>query len=134
MLVGFIGVSQPRRHALTLGGAPVPNDVRVSAMVDTGASCTCVDPTVLLALGLSPTGTVPMLTPSTGPTPVDTEQFDVSLRIVSREPGDALVRPTIAVACSELLFQGFHVLLGRDILQSCLLTYDGLNGSFSFAY
>ena len=41
----------------------------------------------------------------------------------------------IAVLESKLLnAQGFHVLLGRDILSGCLLTYDGLNGLFSLAY
>jgi len=41
----------------------------------------------------------------------------------------------LPVVCAELLHaQGFHVLVGRDILSECLLVYDGVNGFFSLAY
>jgi hypothetical protein len=34
----------------------------------------------------------------------------------------------------QLTAQGFHALVGRDILSLCLLCYDGLQGSFTLAY
>ncbi len=47
----------------------IPNPVAVKGLVDTGASCTVIDPTVVQRLGLTPTGSTMILTPSTGSTP-----------------------------------------------------------------
>ena len=39
------------------------------------------------------------------------------------------------VVASELFqAQGYHALLGRDILQRCVLTYNGSVGIFTLAY
>ena len=62
------------------------------------------------------------------------EQYDVSLQIVTSEPSDAFKRSVLPVVASDLVIQGFDVLLGRDILEECLLVYDGIMGTFSFAY
>ncbi len=44
------------------------------------------------------------------------------------------MQPTIPVVAAVLLPQGFHALIGRDVLSHCLLTYDGASGLFSLAY
>lgn len=135
LVVAVIGISQARRNALNSAGQPVPPPVQVQAMVDTGASCTCVDPTVLSHLGLSPTGTTPMVTPSTGGQPIQATQYDVSLMIPSAPNQTPLFHHTIPVVESQLVaMQGFHVLLGRDVLGECLLVYDGRMGLFTLAF
>lgn len=136
ILNGLIGVSQARRGALLAAGQPVPNLIQVRGLVDTGASGTCVDPSVLKTLGLSPTGIVTLNTPSTGAQPHTADQYDVSLAIPSSVPTHApLLVPNLAVVCAELLIaQGFHALIGRDILSRCLLSYNGLTGLFTLAY
>ena len=115
---------------------PVPDLVKIRALVDTGASCTCVDPSVLSALGLTPTGSAMMVTPSTGSTPHQTDQYDVALVIgASSASQPPLVVPTLAVVASELLSrQGFHALIGRDVLRRCILNYNGSSGFFTLAY
>ncbi|HWK88868.1 MAG TPA: aspartyl protease family protein, partial [Longimicrobium sp.] len=75
----FVAVSPPRHDALVAAGQPVPTGVAVRALVDTGASCTCLDPSVISTLRLTPTGSVSVHTPSTGAAPHVTEQFDVSV-------------------------------------------------------
>jgi hypothetical protein len=40
----------------------------------------------------------------------------------------------MSVCASDLIHQGFHALLGRDILQQCQVTYNGLAGFFTLAY
>jgi hypothetical protein len=40
----FVGVSFPRRDALKAAGHVAPNPIRARALIDTGASCSCVDP------------------------------------------------------------------------------------------
>src|SRR5205809_234423 len=126
MVAAFVGVSQARRQALTQAGQPVPNNVQIQAMVDTGASCTCIDPVVLTQLALAPTGIVQISTASTGESPIAADQYDVSITIPCAPGHPPLAHVTIPVIGSQLAFQGFHALIGRDVLSGCLLTYDGL--------
>ena len=43
--------------------------------------------------------------------------------------------PTVAVVAVDLLApQGFHVLIGRDILSDCVLVYNGTAKLFTLAY
>lgn len=102
--------------------------------MDTGASITCVDPTVLQALKIPPTGQASIFTPSTGASPAAANQYDVSLVILTSNQHAPLIHPAIPVIASELAANGIQVLLGRDVLGGCLLTYDGLHGLFSLAY
>jgi hypothetical protein len=78
----------------------VPNPVRVRGLIDTGASSTCIDSGSLQSariaspaasgasstcidsgslapLGLTPTGTISMMTPWTGATPHVCNQYDI---------------------------------------------------------
>jgi hypothetical protein len=135
LVIAYVGVSQARRNALVLAGQPVPNVVQVQALIDTGASCCCVDPSVLTKLSLTPTGSSPVNTPTTGNNPAMADQYDVGISIPSSQGMPPLVHHTIPVLQAELLqSQGFHVLVGRDVLQGCFLTFDGKNGLFTLAY
>jgi len=132
----YIGVSQAKRGVLTAAGLSIPPPILIKGLVDTGASGTCVDPAHIQQLGLTPTGTVPVLTPSTGATPHSANQYDVSIFI----PGATQNHPVfslqnVAVLESHLTAgQGIDALIGRDILAHCLLNYDGASGLFTIAY
>ena len=134
ILNAFLGVSAARRAALEAAGQPVPSYVGFRALVDTGASCSCVDPSVIAKLGITPTGTMPVHTPSTGGTPHVLNQYDVSLII----PGPLNAAPhivnTLPISETHLLAQGIEALLGRDILKDCLLTYNGPMGLYTLAF
>ena len=123
MLDLLIGVSARRAAILQAQGAAVPAPVPVRALIDTGASCTCVDPSILQQLNLQPTGIAPMLTPTTGAATVSTNVYDVSMTLV--HPQLQFTINAIPVAESVLLNQGFHVLFGRDMLAHCYFAYDG---------
>lgn len=89
---------------------------------------------VFQALGLQPTGSTPILTPSTGQTPIDADTYDVGI-VIPNAPNQALIIQNMPVGASELFqAQGFHALLGRDILQRCVLNYNGSIGLFTLAY
>lgn len=121
----WVGVSQARQDALKSANQPIPPLEKVRALLDTGASCTCIDPSVLTALGISPTGTTQMNTPSTGDKPQDVNTYDVSIYIVGATPPPLSLR-TVAVAETLLLKQqGFHALIGRDILEAFVIHYNG---------
>lgn len=135
IVIAMIGVSQARRAALIADGQPVPNAIQIQAMIDTGASCTCIDPSVLNQLSLTPTGSTTVNTPTTGQTPAVADQYDVSVTIYATDEQPPLVHHTMPVLKSELLIaQGFHALIGMDVLKGCLLTVDGMNHLFSLAY
>lgn len=116
-----IGVSQPRRAAIVKLQRPVPPPVRARMLVDTGASSTNVDARVIGLLGLSPTGAVPVLTPSTGSTPQTFLTYDVEIRL----DGAIHHLPSISVIESDFAAQGFDGLIGRDVLQFAHMTYMG---------
>jgi len=128
----LVTASEERREALRRVGQPIPQPIQVRALIDTGASCTCVDPAVLRGLGLTPTGSTPIHTPSTGGALHNAEQYDVC--IIFRNPEISLELPTVPVVAAELQVQGIQALLGRDVLTTCLLVYNGQRGFFTLAY
>jgi len=136
MLTAFIGVSRERRSALTLAKMEIPQIVSIRALIDTGASVTCVDPSVMISLQLTPTGKIPIHTPSTKNDPVEHDQYDVSLFVPAvTDTQPPLVLHILPVVCAELLIpQGFHALIGRDVLRQCLFSYNGSAGHFTLAY
>jgi hypothetical protein len=106
---------------------------RLTALIDTGASCTCIDPAIIGALELSPTGSIQVFTPSTGDRGHATAQYDACLQIYTSPQQAPLEIPLIAVVASELKMHGIDALIGRDVLQHCLLWYNGSSGIFSLA-
>lgn len=128
----YVAVSEPRRQALIAAGETIPQPLLVVALIDTGASSTAIDPVTVQALGLQPTGMMPILTPSTGAVPVQKNTFDVSFLIPVANMTYRL--PVLQVFESHLGIQGIQVLIGRDVLRDCLFIYDGRAGHFSLAF
>jgi hypothetical protein len=85
----IISVGNARRSALTASQQPVPPSAQVRLLVDTGASNTCVDPSILLGLGLTPTGVATVNTPTTGTQPQTQDQYDVGHLIPGQLPRHA---------------------------------------------
>jgi predicted aspartyl protease len=134
LILAVLKVTQARSDALTAATQAVPQPQRMTALIDTGASCTCVDPEIIQALGLTATGSTQMLTPSTGAQPHTTDQYDASLQIYSSVTEPPLEIPVIAVVASSLRAQGIDALIGRDVLRHCLLTYNGEMELFTLAF
>jgi hypothetical protein len=112
---------------------PIPQMQVCKALVDTGASHTNIDPTITAALGLTPTGSAPCITPSTGPVPVNCPTYDVGLHV--QFPGKQWhSHNPLTVISSALAHQGFTVLLGRDVLARGILIYDGVNKIFTLNF
>jgi hypothetical protein len=80
------------------------------------------------------TGTTQMLTPSTGAAAHTVRQFDVSLMIPGVIGAIPHSVPIVAVAETALRVQGIDALIGRDILNACLLHYNGATGFFTLAF
>lgn len=134
LLIAHIAVSLPRLNALSAAGMTPPPPATGTFLIDTGASCTCVDPALLAGLGLQPTGRVAISTPSTAGLPHFCDQFDVSIFIPSAVATVGYLIPAIPVVATHLRAQGIDGLIGRDVLKDCTLIYNGTAGLFTIAY
>jgi Aspartyl protease len=76
-----ITVSEGRRAALTAANQAIPQMRVVRALIDTGASFTSIDPEVFAALNLTPTGTMEIVTPSTGQGIHTADTYDIDFQI-----------------------------------------------------
>ncbi len=119
---------------MTAAGLPIPLPVIVRALIDTGASCTCVDSSVITRLGLAPSGTALMHTPSTAGAAVSCNQFDVAVGLIMDANEIHVPALIIPVIESSLACQGIQALLGRDILEKGILIYDGRHRSLTLAF
>jgi hypothetical protein len=128
----IVTVSKPRADALTKAGQPTPAPVQARLLIDTGASGTAIDPSILTKLGLSPTGIMTIHTPSTGPQGHQVNQYDVGLAIQYQ----GLARQFLALPVGEcsLNAQGIDGLLGRDVLAHCLFIYTGPDNAFILSF
>jgi hypothetical protein len=134
LIHAYIGVSTPRQNALVKANLSVPAPIVVKALVDTGASHTVVDPTVLKTLMLTPKRIAKTITPTTGDKPHKCYTYDVSFHIPLGTATSLFSKLAWEVSCLDLKHQGFEVLLGRDILAEGILVYDGKFASFSLAF
>lgn len=130
-----VSVSEGRRSALLAQNMAVPTMRVIRALVDTGASFTSIEPEVLKALNLTPTGTIDIVTPSTGKEVHTTETYDVDFLIGAGADDIPLSIQNLRIAASELyLKQGIHALIGRDVLKRCILIYNGSMSNFSVCF
>lgn len=126
-----VGVSMPRMVALQAAQLPTPQPRQIFGLIDTGASCTAIDSPIIRSLGINPTGTTQILTPSTGGVPHQCDQYDVGIAIVMQQLH--FMRVTLAVIESDLSNQPIDALIGRDLLSQCMMIYNGPDGYISLA-
>ncbi len=119
-----IGVSVMHYDAMVAAGMSPITPIKVNLLVDTGASSTNIDTNIIKKLGIMPTGTVSVHTPSTGATPKEMDLYAVSMFISGYGPMKVIqAMPVIATDFSS---QGIDGLLGRDVLSHAHMTYDGM--------
>ncbi len=128
-----VSVSRARAAALQSASQPIPPIEWIVALIDTGASRTAVDRTVISKLGLTPTGSVLISTPSTGQNPAPMNTYDVGIVLYDHEDKFIIDRPA-EVTANDLSKCGCQMLLGTDILKRCLFVYDGRAERFSLAF
>ena len=116
-------------------GQAVPQPVELSALIDTGADCTCLDVSVVRRLGLPLQTATFVFAPGVrglGFTP----QREASLAVLHPTPHPNLELRFPSLPVAELDLRGVRcaALLGRDVLARCVLTYDGPRAAFTLAY
>lgn len=113
----------------------MPAAVTAKMVVDTGAALTAIDDSILQQLGLPPTGTIAIHTPSTQGVPHQTSQYDVTIILFGAQ-NQLLVRhfPALAVIAGQFKPQGIDGLLGRDVLAGARLHYSGFDNWYGISF
>jgi len=93
------------------------------AMIDTGASKTCISPRIVDALGLKQVGDIKC-------GGVGGEADHRLFRITFEFEGSPIRIPDIEVIEAHIENQGLDMLVGRDVLSVSALTYHGPTGSW----
>ena len=107
-------------------GETVPAAVDGLALIDTGASCTCVDEDAARRAGLNviDRGTISSASHAAHSVPVFACEIDVA------ELGKIHHRRAMGVTLAN---QGLLAVIGRDMLTSTVLIYNGVSGSLSIS-
>ena len=119
-------------------GDALPTPVAGWALIDTGASSTCVHEPVLRGLGLSPIGVASVGTAG-GPVQQSrfaariffpAENFNVEFTSVISADLTGQTPPARVGAPAQPII----VLLGRDILRRCQFVYNGVGGFYTLSF
>lgn len=128
-----VGVSIARRNAALRAGKTVPAPLKIRGLIDTGASCVVLDPSVIAELQVTPTGFSSIYTPSTGGTPVPMRTFDVAVYLHHPTTNYTMASAVPAVE-SPIAAYGPQAIIGRSVLNKCLLIYDGAANTFTISF
>lgn len=126
--------SEHHRRTLKKLNKPIPQPINLRAIIDTGASCTVIEPQQLASLNLIPRGTTQFHTPSTGGVASTAPVYDVALILVHGQTQKFRHFESVPIISATLATHGVQALIGRDILKDCLFVYDGSAGHFSIAF
>ncbi len=106
---------------------PIPKPVSGRALIDTGASISAVDNSIITSLEVQPVGLIEVHTPSGSALQ---NQYPVRFGF----PGSSLPELTVQQAIGSVLqAQGIIALIGRDALSSVILVYNGPSGIITLA-
>lgn len=143
ILEAVLEPSPARIEALKKGKLKIPQSIRCNFLLDTGAASTCIDPAIIKKLELSPTGAIPIITPSTNGIPVVCYTYDIQIIIPASYSEAEVLNPemimpyirTISIIEAGLIDdQGISCLIGRDILEQCLFIYNGRVRGFTLSW
>lgn len=105
----------------------IPQPVSGFALIDTGAAVTCVDRTAAERAGLAmvDSGFLTSATHEAEAVPIYAGKLDIA-----GLPNNIVAHRAYG---ANLKSQDLIALIGRDVLQRCILIYNGLDGSFSLS-
>ena len=114
---------QPVAEQLQKEGKQIPT-IKATALIDTGATATCINQDIVNALGL-----IAFDAQIVGTAGGDVLQsfYDVGIVLPINQPNIVSVQSP----CADLKNQPYQVLIGRDVLTKCTLFYNGADNSFT---
>jgi len=119
-----IGIPSSLAAQMTAQGQTPPPPEEIMALVDTGASVTAINVATAQRLGLPVTGSITIgHAGGTSEQPVYSAMFRIPDPFIEWDP--------MPISGSNLSGTPFDILLGRNVLCSMTLSYDGKAGRFS---
>lgn len=134
LVIAHVGISIPRQTAMVAAGLQVPLAVQGQFLIDSGASSSCVDVGLISKLGLTPTGSVSIHTPSTNGVTHSCNQYDIMMFIPGVAAGTGCFIEALGIIETSLSSQGIDGLIGRDLLDRWTCVYNGTAGIFTICY
>ena len=113
--------------ALLGSGKKVPAPEMTIALLDTGASNTCIDNELATKLGLPIVDTLKMT--SASHQEVEQPAYPISIEFI----GTSIQFGVPKAMGAHLVAQGLGLLIGRDVLSSFTMFYNGLNGQITLS-
>ncbi len=124
---GPVGIGQLFSDQLLQQGSQLPKPVSGNALIDTGASTTCIDDAVAKTMGIPVIDVVTMASASYASTQQNV--YSIQMQIVGSP-----IRVEVPNATgASLQTQGIVALIGRDYLQHCTLHYNGITGQITLS-
>lgn len=123
----IVGLAQSLAEQLVQQGHPVPQPEAGIALLDTGASTTCIDDALAQRLGLPVIDVVQMVSASHAGT--ETNVYPILMEIL----GSPIKVNVPRAISANLAPQGIVALIGRDYLQHCTLFYNGFTGEITLS-
>lgn len=122
-----IQLPEPLVRGLQERGDEIPDPIAGDALIDTGATTTCVDLTVAKQLHLPQTGQAVMASASHAQH--EAPQYPIAIQI----QGLPINFTRLDAMGADLKAHGILALLGRDALRSAVLFYNGVAGEITLS-
>ena len=122
-----LGLAKVFAEQLLQHGQKIPTPVAGMALIDTGASCTCIDETAAQQLGLPVIDVVNIASASHSSHPQNV--YPAQLELI----GTPINIDASRAVGAPLAGMGLLVLIGRDVLQHGLFVYNGVVGELTLA-
>ena len=114
---------------------PVPRAVELTAILDTGAECSCIDRALARQLGLPLAVLTLANAPGIGQSGASAQrEAELAILHPSADTADELRFEGIELLELDLRSFGYQALIGRDILAKCEFHYNGPAGTFTLSY
>lgn len=123
----IVTLDKAMAEALLQQGQPVPTPIAGKALIDTGASSSCIDDTTARSMRLPVIDVVKIASATHAADPRNV--YPVQIEIAGIGLGIAAPRAIGA----ELHSLGFVAIIGRDVLRHCTLFYNGIAGQITLS-
>lgn len=122
-----VSISDVQRRSLARTGMPAPRPVTGLALLDTGATVTCIATESAEEAGLPTVGTGRMMSATEESVEVPLYAAKVDIQ------GFVGINAPQAHGSPALAAQGLVALIGRDVLSRCAFVYNGPDAAFTLS-
>ena len=129
-----VTIPTPLADILTKQNKPIPQPKSGWALIDTGATRTCVDADAITQLGVNPIGRA-KIHGSAGKHEVNI--FPAHFRFPTFQGGfeiDFTATLGVDIKAQQFNKQPIIVLIGRDVLSRCIFIYNGTLGVYTLSF